>query len=285
MNVKAQLMLLAITSLISVQLFAHHPRTCQSGANVAYRVELANLLLTLTAEPGQVHLLKPISEKDPSQARCITLLERGKVDLIFLGATAQLLSKFRAVKRDIHRGMLGYRVLLIRREDAARFAQVKSLQQLRGFTGGFGSQWGDFRVFALNRLPVVGTAVPSSLISMLQGRRFDYFHRGLHEAWRELERFDPQGETLMIAPNLALVYDYPVYFMVAKGNQALAKRLERGFEIAQRSGQLDALFRHHYGYLAERANLSERTLIPIDYPTPVGLPTTNRDFWLAPASQ
>lgn len=254
-------------------------KICQTKPNMRYRIEVAQLLLTLTeGQYGKAEIL-PYSRVDPTQARCISLLAHGKVDLIFLGASEYLIDNFTSIQHDIHYGMLGYRVLMVHKESLAKFEKVHNLEQLRQHTGGFGSQWSDFKVFEYNKLPVVGTAIPSALLAMLNAGRFDYYHRGLHEAWVEIDQAKETFPDLVIEPKLALVYDYPVYFFVNKSNTLLAERFKQGVKLAKQSGAISALFTKYYGELAQKVQLSKRRLIPIDYPSPKGLPRIDTRIW------
>ena len=195
--------------------------------------------------------------------------------------TDQRLRDFAVIPYDLHAGMLGYRVLLIHKADATRFAQVKNLADLRQLTGGFGSQWSDFVLFARNRLPVVGVANPANLLAMLNKRRFDYYHRGLNEAWRELDAHAEEFPELIVEPNLALVYELPVYFTFNRRNSQLKQRFADGLAQIQADGSLRALFMRHYGAIAEQAQLQKRTLIPLSYPNPAGLAPVDTRLWLS----
>lgn len=251
-------------------------RVCQyHGASYAYRIELANLILARTAERYGAARIAPGDESpDPSQDRCLALLRDGQVDLAYVPPSAERLDSLNMLPMDMHAGMLGYRVLLIRRDRQADFARVQSLDDLRRLTGGFGSQWSDFPIFARNHLPVLGMANASSLLPMLEQRRFDYFHRALGEAWVEVQ----DRPELMVEPHLALRYAMPVYFAFNRGDAELARRFTEGFEQVREDGSFRALFLHHYGYLGERARLGERRIIELDS----GLPATDASLWLDP---
>mgnify|MGYP000582534188 FL=1 len=174
---------LTLLLLCSCASQAAEPRLCQHAPEkYAYRLELTELILARTAATfGPQHIASP-EQADPPQERCLHLLQERQVDLAFVPPTAERLRDFAVIPVDLHEGMLGYRLLLIRRDQAERFARVQTLEDLRQLRGGFGSQWGDFSVFAANGLPVVGMANPNNLLAMLSQGRFDYYHRGLHEA-------------------------------------------------------------------------------------------------------
>jgi hypothetical protein len=254
---------------------------CQHAADkYAYRLELTKLILARTAERYGELSIAPSAQADPAQERCLMMLRDGLVDLAFVPPTDQRLHDFAMLPYDLHSGMLGYRLLLIHKADAERFAQVNTLAELRQLTGGFGNQWSDFVLFARNQLPVVGVANPGNLLAMLYKHRFDYYHRGLHEAWPELAAHAEEFPDLIVEPHLALVYELPVYYTFNKRNPQLKQRFADGLVQVQADGSLRALFLRHYGKIAEQAQLQKRTLIPLNYPNPAGLAPTDTSLWL-----
>lgn len=278
------LALLSALPFSALPLHAAELHLCQHAADkYAYRLELTELILARTADRYGPLSIAPSTQADPAQERCLLMLRDGLVDLAFVPPTAQRLHDFAVIPFDLHAGMLGYRLLLIHQDAAARFAQVNNLEQLRQLSGGFGNQWGDFGVFAGNQLPVVGMANPHTLLAMLNKHRFDYFHRGLHEAWAELQAHSEEFPDLMVEPHLALVYELPVYFTFNQRNQQLRQRFAEGLAQIQADGSLRALFLRHYGKIAEQAQLQKRTLIKLSYPNPAGVVPTDTGLWLQPS--
>ncbi|MCV2363433.1 transporter substrate-binding domain-containing protein [Paucibacter sp. DJ1R-11] len=255
-------------------------RICQADPQrYAYRMALTRLILERTERPGERSQLRAYADgPDPTQERCLGLLRQGQVDLAYLPPSEELLREFSSIKIDLHKGMLGYRLLLIHKKDRALFEQVNSLADLRQLTGGFGRQWADFGMFERNGLPVVGVAQGSALLPMLQSGRFHYFHRGLHEAWAELEA-NPEIKQLMVEPRIALHYPFPVYYMFRADKLALRQRFEKGLERIQADGSFDQLFLQHFQTIARRARLDSRTVIEIEQPLPQGLPPVDTQLW------
>lgn len=257
-------------------------RICQADSSrYGYRIALAQLILDKTRLPGtRIDRLLPLATgRDPSQDRCLALLRQGEVSLLYLPPSEERLAEFDAIKIDLHQGILGYRLLLIHRKDQELFAQVQGLEQLRNLVGGFGAQWTDFKLFERNGLPVVGVSQTENLLAMLEAGRFQYFHRGLHEAWAELEQH-PELTQLMVEPRLALAYPLPVYFLFNKKDVALRQRFERGLQIIRNDGSFKALFLREFGPTLARAQLKRRLIIRIDYPLPGGVPPAEPPFWL-----
>ena len=279
-NMKIVIVFLALM-LVNSTAWSADIRVCQTEkSKYKYRLELAKLILNkTTTEFGPAQITRP-SQKDPTQSRCIHLLENNSIDLVYLPATAERLSSMEVLKIDMHNGMLGYRVLLINRKDKDRFSKVKTIDDLRKFKGGFGKQWGDFKIFKLNDLPVVGATNTQVLLKMLNINRFEYFHRGLHEAWEEVGANQGEFPDIMVEETIALFYDFPVYFMFNKTNHNLKKRFETGFQLILKDGSYKELYLKNFGTYAQKANLKNRVLIPIEYPTPKGLPPVDTSLWL-----
>lgn len=272
---------LLIGLLLCSGLQAAELRVCQHDASrYAYRLELVRLILERTAATyGELHVVAA-EANDPPQERCLAQLRAGMVDLAYVPPNTERLRDLSMIPFDLHAGMLGYRLLLIHRDDAPRFAQVQSLDDLRRLRGGFGSQWSDYPLFALNQLPVVGTAHPENLLAMLAGRRFDYYHRALHEAWQEVGDHPEQHPTLMIEPNLALFYPLPVYFAFNRGEPELKQRFTEGLALIQADGTFQALFLRHFGEQVRRSRLNQRRLLILQSDLPAGLPAADSRFWL-----
>jgi hypothetical protein len=79
----------------------------------------------------------------------------------------------------VDRGLLGYRLLLIRADDQARFAKVRTLDDLRHLRAGLGKGWADVNIFEASGVEVVegsnyeglfGMLKPSASISFALGR-------------------------------------------------------------------------------------------------------------------
>ncbi|HLO96707.1 MAG TPA: hypothetical protein VK195_20560 [Burkholderiaceae bacterium] len=244
-------------------------RLCQTDSpRYDYRLALTRLVLEKTAPKGETIALNRHGQgADPSQDRCLELLRSGEVDLVYLPPSPARLAEFAALPVDLYAGRLGYRLLLIRREDAPRFAAVQTVEQLRSLTGGFGRQWADFAVFEANGLPVAAGPGTEALLGMLRAKRFDYLQRGVSEAYAELAAFDTQEE-LMVEPHLALHYALPVHFMVHPAQRALLQRLQRGLQIAQQDGSFRRLLDQHQGRDWSRAAIGQRRVLELASPWP-----------------
>ncbi len=258
-------------------------RYFQQDARYAYRTALLQLVLDQTAEEGRCQLSPQFTTVTPD--RGLALLQEGRIDVVSVPTTLRRERELRAVRFDILRGLLGYRVLLIRKQRQAEFAAVRSLAELRRFRLGLGSHWADLPLLQYNGFQVMATPRYESLFAMLARGRFDAFPRGVNEAWQELAEQQGTFPDLRVEPTLALYYPWPVYFFVRRDNQPLADRLHRGLMRAQADGSLQRLFMEHHGNLLQQANLAKRRLLLLSNPgLPPGTPKADTSWWL-PAAQ
>ena len=252
----------------------------QHDSRYAYRTALLQLVLDKTLDEG-LCVLRP-QFTTVTQDRGLALLQEGRIDVVSVPTTLQRERDLRPVRFDILRGLLGYRVLLIRKQQQADFAAVQTPEELRRFRLGFGSQWADLPLLQYNGFNVIAAPQYESLFGMLVRERFDAFPRGLNEAWQELSERQTDFPDLMVEPTLALNYPWPVYFFVRKDNQALAERLQRGLLKAEADGSMHQLFMRHHGHLLQQANLTKRRLFQLVNPAlPPGTPKTDTSWWLS----
>ena len=128
------------------------------------------------------------------------------------------------------------------------------------------------KILEANQLKVEGVTQYERLFEMLHKERFDYFPRGINEAWIEVKRFKGQFTKMMVEPNLALYYPIYVYFFVSINNPTLAQRIEMGLNTALNDGSFEALFKKHHDHLIKKASLDSRKIILLDNPylPPIG---------------
>ena len=151
------------------------------------------------------------------------------------------------------KGLLGYRIFLIRKDDQPRFAAIRSLEELKQLRLGQGANWGDIKIYRHNGFAVTTGKDYQNLFHMLVSGRFDYFPRGVNEAPLEYAAQHEQHPELAIEQTLLLVYRYPVFFYVSRNSPQLAKRLSAGLEQMQADGSFDRFFFDYYGPVLEQA--------------------------------
>lgn len=244
-----------------------------------YEIALLQLALDRTRNEGAFRLVN--MGLDLVEDRAVLSLNQGQFDVTFMVLTPQRERDLLPVRIDLTRGIQGYRVFLIRAEDAPAFAKVQSLADLARFRAGFGAQWGDLKALVANGLPVVTSVEGARLYPMLQSRRFDYFPRGLNEVWDNLAQHREVAPEMVVEERLALFYPLVQCFVVAKTNQTLAGRIERGLQRALADGSMRSLFLRFHQADIDRARIEQRRVLVLNNPDlPRGGPQIDTSWWL-----
>ena len=116
---------------------------------------------------------------------------------------------------------------------------------------------------------------------MLEGGRFDYFPRALHEPFIEAENH--KHLDLVVDSNVMLVYPYAMYFYVNKNDKRLHNLIYRGFEMAIEDGSYDELFFSNSMIqdVLTKANIAQRTVFRVGNPhLHPDTPLNTDEFWL-----
>lgn len=251
-----------------------------------YYLEVLKLALDQTRATDGPYRLET-SNDIMYQQRALKSLETDRgVNVVWTMTTSTRESRFRPVRIPLLKGLLGYRIFLIRKGDQARFSAVRSLDDLRQLTAGQSSDWPDTKILRSNGLKVVGGVSYRGLFSMLKLGRFDYFPRGANEPWAELRTHRGQG--LAVEQSLMLEYPAPIYFFVNRQDSQLADRLERGLRLAIADGSFEHLFVTHPSIreVMDRAHIGQRRIFKLDNPllTPE-TPLNDRSLWFDPATE
>lgn len=248
-----------------------------------YYVNLLRIVLVASKAPGEQIELR-FSDRQFTQWRWLTELSHtnNSNNLLWTVTTNRRETLLRPVRVPLFKGLIGARLMVIRRQDEARFSQIKNLEDLQKLVAGQGANWPDAAVLQANGLSVTEGVGKEQLYKMLAAKRFDYFPRGVTEIANEtefLKRYD-----LMVAPNWYLSYPAAMYFFVKKDNEALANRIETGFEKIIDSGEFDEFFNNHPRVKNGLPYLQERKPLLLSNPTlPKTTPVNNSRYWWMPA--
>ncbi len=248
-----------------------------------YFVRLLRMVLDASKAPDEKIELVFASEV-LTQARSIAEVQKGRQNSVFWTVTNKDREQnLQPIRVPLFKGLLGYRMLVIRTEDAQKFVQINSLAELGKFSAGQGAQWPDTNILLANQLPVVRGVSRESLYKMLLGKRFDYFPRGITEIVAEGDLIPDRG--LMIEPHLILHYPSAMYFFVNKQNRDLAGRLERGLAKLIDSGEFDRLFFSlpRVQWAMQQLRQNQHLILELANPDiPVETPLQDSRYWINP---
>lgn len=242
-----------------------------------YMVDVLKLAIK---KSGADFHLKPTPEVFP-EAKVRADLEAGSIDIYWGAATKGDVKKFRPVYVPLVKGLLGYRLFIIKQDSQATFNRVDSLATLKQLVAGQGHFWGDTPILANAGLPVETAVKYENLFHMLEGERFDYFPRAAHEPWSEVASHRELG--LSVEKNLLLAYPLAMIFYVNKEDEELATVLTNGLERAIADGSFDDYFFNSplIQSALSKSQISSRTIFNINNPyLPEGIPLDRKEFWL-----
>jgi len=227
--------------------------------------------------------VRPV-DLDMTQGRTLIELATGHspIDLMWtMTDRSRESSGLLPVRIPIDRGLLGWRLLLVRRSELAQWSSVRSLKDLSGRLAGQGHDWPDTTVLRANGLQVGTSSVYDALFRMLAAGRIDYFPRSILEIDAELA--GGRYPELAIAPDLMLHYPAAAYLFVSPSRPELAAELKAGLEAAVADGSFQRLHREQYGAVIKAHPVSPGRVLKLSNPLlPPETPTRRRELWLQP---
>jgi len=228
-----------------------------------YFIDLLTLILETTKTEFGDYKLQPVAI-EMAQERTSKMLEKNEyIDLTWRMTTKDLEQRLQAIYVPLLKGLVGYRIFIIRSENQSLFHNNMTLEKLKTLPVGQGYNWPDSKILKANDFNLV-LGYRINLMNMLQKKRFDYFPRALYEPWLEIEHNDE----LVVEKNIALKYFAPMYFFVNKINKRLALRLNKGFTKLLNSGGFDQFFNRHelISGVLSKVDLGQRKIFELPNP-------------------
>lgn len=253
-----------------------------SGADPeAYVVELLHAAL---ARSGGDYQLQP-SPRPMTQSRAEQSLEHndGGVQLMWAMTTRAREDILLPIRIPIYKGLIGWRIPLVRREDKDWLSRVAGLADLKPMRFGQRSDWPDTRILRDNGLQVITSQSYDSLFRMLGAGRFDLFPREIVVVWDEQARAAEQGLDLAVDEHIVIHYPSAFYFFTSRTRADLAMAIEGGLEAMIADGSYERLFQQHHGATLQRAQLGKRRVIELQNPElPAQTPFQREELWYRP---
>ena len=204
------------------------------------------------------------SDRTMKQARAVDELQRdtGKLDIMITMTSPEREKSLLGVPVPLTKGLLGWRIPLVRKDQLHQFAGVRSAGQLKQFVAVQGHDWPDTAILRANGLPVEVSSTYEGMFKMLEAGRIDYFPRAVQQVFDERDKYP----ALAVEPHIALRYRTDAYFFVNRRNTRLAADIQRGLEAAKADGSFDRLFYHYFARQIDAAGLAGRRVIELSNP-------------------
>lgn len=240
-----------------------------------YAFELLQLAL---AKAGSQHRaeLAPLYRQQ-NRAIAELMANTGKVHVVGTMTSAERETQMLPVRIPISKGLIGWRILLLREDKRDALREVRSVSDLKGIRMALGKDWPDLAVLQSAGLAPDTVPAYSRLFGMLKAQRIDAIPRSVNEIWSDAARHPG----LAADPYLALHYHAADYFFVHRDNAALADEVRRGLEAAQADGSFDRLLLGYYRTMLDKAALGKRRIIELPNPgLPPETPLARKELWL-----
>lgn len=215
---------------------------------------------------GHKLVLKPV--KNVPQSRIDFMLKTGALDIHWYLKGRSQDSKLLSINVGLTNGLIGKRVLFIRKEDQEKFDKIKTLNDLKNssLVGAFGKGWFDAKIWDYNNLKYYEQDGDwTKLFRMIHSgqRKIDYLSRGVNEV---LYEYTSVQELVEIEKNLLFSYDSDFIFYLAKDKVEEKKIIEEALLLAKNTGLIDKLSKKYYSKDLEKLNYYNRTVIELKTP-------------------
>jgi ABC-type amino acid transport substrate-binding protein len=234
---------------------------------------------------GPYELQQSTHVMSPPRVAQEALLPGGRINIFARATSPELERQFIPVRLPIDRGLLGYRMFLVRDADLPRFAAVRTLDDLRKLRVGQGKDWIDVPILRAAGFDVEEGTTYRGLFAMLDAGRFDFFSRGIDEARREFQERHASHPHMAVEPTLLMYYPLPLYFFLRRDAEGklLARRIEAGMEMMIKDGSLNAIFQKYKGESLKNAGLGRRRVLTLPNPTLTPeTPLSRGELWFNP---
>ncbi|NRA72302.1 MAG: hypothetical protein HRU24_14890 [Gammaproteobacteria bacterium] len=237
----------AITPIVLATTQLRYP-PAQDKNNITHDYIVGLLALILDKTSKEYGGMEVIDSTFMTQGRAEIELQRGtNVDVVSFGSSIERENKFLAIKIPILRGILGFRMSIIRKDFESEFSQIKTIDDLKKYSACQGMHWPDSDILEAAELKVIRNASHESLFRQVVAKRCDYFPRSVQEGPLEIALKTKKYPELMFYRHLIIHYPYPAYFFVSKNNNALHQRLFKGFNLAIEDGSFQRYLHSHIG--------------------------------------
>lgn len=245
--------------------------------NAEYAIGMLRLALQKVGKPFEII----VKDDALSATKLREELVAGNIDVIWTATNMDMEENALPVRVPLYKGLLGHRILIVHKDNARLFDNVKTMDDVRRFRYGQGVGWTDTTIMEANGLKVVPATKYEGLFHMTDGKRFEAFPRGVHEPWGEINRH--KDLDLTVDTNVMFVYTMPYYLMVTPGRPDLAADIERGLLMAVEDGSFDEKFFANpmVKMVLQYANLKDRRIFKLRNPElPPRTPLDNPKLWI-----
>lgn len=234
---------------------------------------------------GSKYKLKVIDASNLTQGRSMQLLAENFLDVYWMGDSKIREDRFRAIKIPLMKGLLGYRVSIVKKDNLNELTSL-SESQFKQKIACQGEHWPDTQILRHNQYVVNPVARYDLMFGMLSKGRCDYFPRAVFEGYGELAVAQQELKNITVLDDVILYYPFPIYFFVNKTNTELGNVIETGLEQMIDSGEFDEFIKTHNvtKHVFPLEKWQKKKIFQLSNPfLPDDTDINNSRYWLRPA--
>jgi hypothetical protein len=187
--------------------------------------------------------------------RKLKSINNGELDVMWAMTSEQREQELLAIMIPIFKGLIGYRIMVIKDTKQQALSHVFRTQQIKSMVAIQAPDWADTDILRSNGFKVQTSDWYNGFYRGVSQGFYDYLPKSILEPWAEMRRF--RFENLVVENKHLLYYPAAMYYFVQKDNKDLAVRLEYGLNQAINDGSFDKLL---YTYPAHQEALSKANL-------------------------
>jgi hypothetical protein len=254
-----------------------YPRSLvDNSANDDYPLKLLALALQQTG----VNYELLASNRYLSQGKVLSKLKDNReINVVWSMTDIQRENDLLPIRIPIYKGLIGWRLLLIREDMAERFKYIQTLENLLKLTPLQGNDWPDTKILQFNGFEVITAENQNVLFDMVLNAQGDFYPRSVIEIWQELNNH-LSATKLQVQPTLGIRYPAAFYFFVNKKSRPLANLIRTGLEKAIKNGKFDELFMESHKAFIKKADLQNRQFYSLENTfLPPDTPLDRKELW------
>jgi hypothetical protein len=256
------------------------PRPIETSSTIdEYPIKLLSLALDQT---GVNYELSPSGNLLPKEKALDSLQDNREINIVWSMTSNQRENDLLPIRIPIFKGLIGWRLLLIRQEMAEPFSYIKQFDQLVKLSPLQGRDWPDTKILRSNGFDVITERSLSAMMNMLGNAQGDFFPRSIIEVWEEWEEWSNRDAVnqIQIQDSIGIRYPAAIYFFVNKKSVPLANLIERGLEKSIENGTFEALFVENYKHFIEKTQIENRTFHQLENTfLPEKTPLNRKELW------
>ncbi|MFG6442524.1 hypothetical protein [Roseateles sp. LKC17W] len=188
----------------------------------------------------------------------------GLVDLMWGMSSAQRRQELRRLEPRLDEGLIGCRLLVVRRQDLPRWPAALATAALQARRAGQGLHWPDVDILRDNGFTVSTAGSTAALYEMLALGHIDYFPRSVLEVLEELATLD--NPALAIVPGLMLSYPAGNHIFAGRHPNPQVDALQALLQQLAAGGEMRRLFAKAFDPVLTPLALKTRRSIPLRNP-------------------